>query len=275
LSQVQSTKYNGDEYRKVILAVRDFIFEQHRFPQVNDIVDKTSIKKLRCDEIVDQLVKQKQLYVAFKGEGLPTIVLLYDMMQGVLMTQKKPDWMEGFGFTERTEIAEKIHALQNEAISYEQFERLLYGADIPLEEAIAHTLDWLGFLNVIHHKDDTDNPDVTFEFNGVKGLLEAEGTTKAGDKRKISQLKGWAEREIEQGKGASEIKGFFAVNHFRDIEPPKRGDPLTTHAKEFLKLYRYAYFTTPFLLELIKQVKDHAVSKEDAQKMLWEGEKIK
>jgi len=275
MTQVQATKSNGDDYRKVMYAVRDFIFEQHRFPQVNDIVDRTGIKKARCDEVIDQLVSQKKLYIAFKGDGLPRIVLLYDMMQGVLMTQKKPDWLEGYGFNERTEIAEKIQALQKEAISYEQFERLLYGADIPLEEAIAHALEWLGFQNVVHHKDDPDNPDVSFEYSGVKGLLEAEGTTKAGDKRKISQLKGWAEREIEQGKEASQIKGFFAVNHFRDVEPPKRGDPLTPHAKQFLKLYRYAYFTTPFLLDLVKRAKEGRISREDAQKMAWDGEDIK
>jgi hypothetical protein len=237
-------------------------------------VDRTGLKKARCDDIINTLVNQKQLYVAFRGDGLPTIILLYEMMQGVLMTQKKPDWIEGYGFSERTEITDKIQALQKEAISYEQFERLLYGADIPLEEAIAHALDWFGFQNVVHHKDDSDNPDVTFEYNGVKGLLEAEGTTKAGDKRKISQLKGWVEREVEQGREASKVKGFFAVNHFRDIEPPKRGDPLTPHAKEFLKLYRYAYFTTPFILELVRKVKGSTVSNDEAQKAVWEGEKI-
>jgi len=198
------------------------------------------------------------------------------MMQGALMTQKKPDWLGTYGFTEKTEISNKIEQLQKEAIRYEQFERLLYATDIPLEEAIAHALDWLGFENVVHHKDDPDNPDVTFEYSGSKALLEAEGTTKAGDKHKIMQLNGWIQRELSQGTEASKLKGFFAVNHYRDGEPPKRGDPLTIHAKEFLRYYSaFRHFTTAFLFDVAKRVANGTLSSEHAQKLVWEGERIR
>jgi len=270
----RQSKRSGDNYRKVMEAVRDYIFENHRFPQLNDIVRITSIQKTRCNDTVDQLVNQKQLYVAFDGEGLPKIILLYDMMQGVLMTQKKPDWLNSYGFTEKASISQKIESLQKEIIKYVQFERLLYTTDIPLEDAIAYALNWLGFENVVHHKDDKNNPDVTFEFEGKKGLLEAEGTSKAGPKDKILQLSGWLQKEIEKGVSASELKGFFAVNHFRDVEPSKRDDPLTEHAKEFLKLYNYAYFTTRLLFDLVKKVSEGKITKEDARKSIWDGETI-
>jgi hypothetical protein len=265
---------SGDDFRSVMRAVRDFIFEKHRFPQVNDIVEATGIQKPRCNEVVDQLIHQKQLYVAFEGEGLPRIILLYDMMQGVLMTQKKPDWLPGYGFSEKTSLADQIEKLQKDAIRYEQFERLLYATDIPLEEAIAYALDWLDFDNVVHHKDDSDNPDVTFEHDGIKALLEAEGTTKAGAKDKIGQLSTWMQRELGNGIQASKLAGFFAVNHFRDLEPNERGESLTPHAKEFLRLFRYSYFTTVFLFDIVKQVAANKLSKEDARKKVWEGEKI-
>jgi hypothetical protein len=263
------------DFRSVMQTVRDFIFEKHRFPQVNDIIDLTGIDRERCNEVVDQLVRQKQLYVAFEGVGLPKIVLLYDMMQGVLMTQKKPDWLPSYGFSEKTSIAEQIEKLQKDAIEYEQFERLLYAADIPLEEAIAYALDWLGFDNVIHHKDDPDNPDVTFEYDGIKALLEAEGTTRAGAKDKIGQLSTWMQRELSKGMSASKLAGFFAVNHFRDMEPNQRADPLTAHAKEFLRAFGYSYFTTAFLFEIVKRVAANKLSKEDARRTIREGEKIR
>ena len=161
----------GEDFRNVMQAVRDFIFDKHQFPQVNDIVESTGIQKPRCNEVVDQLIRQKQLYVAFEGGGLPRIILLYDMMQGVLMTQKKPDWLATCGFSEKTVIADQIEKLQKDAIQYEQFERLLYAADIPLEEAIAYALDWLKFENVVHHKDDSNNADITFEYNGLQPFL--------------------------------------------------------------------------------------------------------
>ena len=264
-----------EDYRKVIQAVRDFIFENHRFPQANDIIEVTGIQKQRCNEVIDQLVNQKQLYVAFEGEGLPKIIILYDMMQGVLMTQKKPDWLTTYGFAQKTTISGRIEELKKEAIKYEQFERLLYATDIPLEEAIAYTLDWLGFHNVIHYKDDRDNPDVTFEYEGKKSLLEAEGTTKAGSKDKITQLNGWVQKDLNQGIGASNLVGFFAVNHFRDTEPSKRGDPLTPKAKEYLRYYaRFRYFTTKFVFDIVKGVEEGTLSKEEARKLVWEGEKL-
>jgi hypothetical protein len=57
-----------------------------------------------------------------RAGGLPRIILLYDMMQGVLMTQKKPDWLASYGFSEKTSIAEQIEKLQKDAIQYERFE---------------------------------------------------------------------------------------------------------------------------------------------------------
>lgn len=275
MNELQQHKNTGEDYKKVIEVVKDFIFEKHTFPQVNDIIKITGIQKQRCNDVIDQLVRQKQLYVAFEGEGLPKIILLYDMMQGVLMTQKKPEWLDKrYAFSERTEISKKIEGLQKEAIRYEQFERLLYTADIPLEEAIAYTLDWLGFQNVIHHKDDPNNPDVTFEYDGVTALLEAEGTTKAGGKDKISQLDGWFQKALSQGAITSKLKGFFVVNHFRDVEPSVREDALTSHAKEFLRYYKFTYFETFFLYNITKRVVSKKLSTTDAQKLVWGGEKI-
>ncbi|MEX2193019.1 MAG: hypothetical protein WD717_06540 [Nitrosarchaeum sp.] len=268
------SKSSSDDYRKVIETVRDYIFENHKFPQMTDIMRITCILRARCNEVIDTLVNQKQLYVAFDGDGLPKIVLLYDMMQGVLMTQKKPDWVGSYGFTEKNTISKQIEDLQKTIIKYEQFERLLYATDIPLEDSIAFALNWLCFENVVHHKDNKDNPDVTFEFEGKKGLLEAEGTSKAGSKDKISQLSGWMQKEIDTGAKASDLKGFFAVNHYRDIEPSEREYPLTEKAKEYLKIYHYVFFTTKLLFDLVKQVSEGKISKEDARKIIWNGEVI-
>ena len=81
-----------------------------------------------------------------------------------------------------------MKALQSELVTYELFKRLLYTTDFALEEAVAFALSWLEFEDVIHNKDNTDNPDVTFKHDGKKALVEIEGTTKAGGKAKVLQL---------------------------------------------------------------------------------------
>jgi hypothetical protein len=265
---------SGEAYKKIMAAVRNHVFQTHNFPQITDISKLTGIPKFKCNDICSQLIAQKQLYPVFSGVGLPTVVLPYDMMQMVLRTQAKPDWMGKYAFEEKKDLDKKIEKLSSEVVEFEMFERLLYTTDIPLQEAVAFTLEWLSFQDVKHYKEDTDNPDITFMYGGIKALVEVEGTTKAGDKDKAQQLDGWVRREIVNfNKQANELKGFFIVNHFREIGPEKRGEPLTKHAKEFLKLNQSRFFTTYFLFNVVKEVKG-GLSKEKARKKVWEGEKI-
>jgi hypothetical protein len=238
----------------------------------------TKIPKEKCDVIIEQLIRQNQLYSVFGGgHGYPEVILPYDMMQGVIMTQKKPDWLQGdnHSFKEKVDIESKIKEYSKSLFMYDMFERLQYRTDTPLEEAVAYALNWLGFQNVIHHKKNKDYADVTFECEGLKIIVEVEGTTKQGDKPKVLQLEGWVKTEIEkEERDQSMIKGLFVVNHFRETEPEKRGDPLTKHAKDFLKRYQFLFFTTPFLFNIVKQVNEGKLKLEEARKLVMECERI-
>lgn len=257
---------------RVMDAIREYIFQNHRFPQISDIAKQLEIPKTKCKQICDGLIRQQELYVVFEGPTMPKVVLPYDMMQGVLRTQSKPKWIIAYEFKQKKELDRQIEQLQKRTYDYEMLERLLYATDIPLQEAVAFALRWLDFANVEHHVNDTDNPDITFEHGGIKALVEVEGTTRAADKRKVEQLAGWLKREIETGnKRLEELQGFLGVNHYRDKNPAERNDPLTPHAKEFLKLNSSRFFTTVFLLNLVKEVMG-GLSKDEARKRVWEGE---
>lgn len=279
MQQTKSRKLRGKEssedYKKVMQAVREHIFRNHKFPSISQIAKITRIPVSRCKSMCNRLARENQLYIVFGGgKGLPIIVLPYDMMQGVLRTQAKPKWMDKFGFKEKNKLDREIKERNKKIIVYEMFERLLYTEDVPLEEAVAFTLDWLGFNNVRHYKENPDNPDITFEHDEKLVLVEVEGTTKAGDKSKVLQLDGWIRREIElRGKKREELIGIFVVNHYREIEPNKRSAPLTQHAKEFLKHYRFQFFTTRFLFDTIKQV-INGLSREKAKEAVLKGERI-
>lgn len=264
----------NNDCMKVMEVVREYIFETHKFPQITDVSKLSSIPKAKCHRICNQLIAQKQLYPVFSGSRLPTILLPYNMMQDVLRMQSKPQWVAMYSFKEKGGIELKIKELDEQVAVYEKFEKLLYTTDIPLEEAVAFTLDWLGFVNMRHFKEDTDNPDITFGYENIKALVEVEGTTRAGDKKKVQQLAGWIEREIAKfDKRKEELQGIFIVNHFRETEPEKRGEPLTPHAKEFLKLYQCRFFTTYFLFKMVNRVMS-GLPKEEAREIIWEGEKI-
>ena len=178
---------DAESFRKVIQAVKEYIFQTHKFPSKTQIAGLAHIPKVKCNAIVDQLVHEKQLCSVFGGgRANPEVVLPYDMMQEVLMKQKTPDWMKkNYAFPQKTQTESRIEDLKKDILRYDMFERLLYRTHIPLEEAVAFTLNAVGFNEVEHHTENTDYADVTFEYNNTKALVEIEGTTKQGDKPKV------------------------------------------------------------------------------------------
>jgi hypothetical protein len=257
-------------------TVREYIFANHRFPQVADLSKLTKIQPTKCHTICDTLVGQGQLYVAFGGEGRgsPRVVVPSEMMQSMLRTQPRPDWISKYEFPERAKYVGKLQRLQSELFEVEQFERLLYLTDIPLEEAVASALEYVGFGDVHHYKEDRDNPDITFVHGGIRAIVEVEGPLGPGDKQKVLQLQGWLNRAIEEGKRADEIQGFYVLNHFREDDPENRGDSLTTHGAEFLRLCRCTLLTTPTLFDLIRKAKNNELTKDKARELAWEGDAI-
>lgn len=216
---------------------------------------------------------QRQLYVCFEGPKMPKVVLPYNMMEAVLRTQSRPAWIQEYEYPEKRQYVDKMNALEKRLIELEQFEGLLYLTDIPLEQSVAHCLNWLGFANVMHHKDDRDNPDVTFEHDGIYALAEVEGPSGSADKDKVQQLRGWLERAVVQNdKKSSQLQAFLIVNHFREDDPAQRAEPLTDHAKEFLRLFKGKLVTTFYLYNLATQVRQSKLTREQAMSQVWQGE---
>jgi hypothetical protein len=202
---------------------------------------------------------------------MPKIVVPYDMMQAVLRTQARPGWIQSYELPEKKRYVERINRLERKVTELEHFERLLYLTDIPLEEAVAYCLEWLGFDDVVHHKEDTDNPDITLSFDGKLALVEVEGPSGPADKGKALQLQGWLNKAVGEGKKAGELQAFLIVNHFRDTEPRDRGDPLTPHAREQLRLYNGRLMTTVRLHQVVSDVRNGNLAKEAARQSVWSG----
>jgi len=264
----------GDDFRAVISAVSEFVFQHHTFPQLADVPALTGLERSQCDNVCRTLIGQGKLRVVFEGRGLPRVIVPGDMMQSMLRTQARPGWISKYELPERAEFVRKLEDLQAQLSEVEQMERLLYLTDIPLEEAVASALRWLGFSDVRHHQDDTDNPDITFSHNGVCAIVEVQGPSGPGDKEKVLQLQGWLNRAIGEGKRASQVRGFYVLNHYRDVDPETRKPPLTTHAKEQLRLFRGKLLTTVSLFDIVCQVKHEKITRDKARDRVWKGDAV-
>lgn len=266
------------DFKAILEALEDHIFETHRLCDIKEIAERTGMSKEKCKNILDILVRQNQVYVAFqsRGQGSPNIYIPRYMMDEILTLEKKPKWLKDYSFEEKEKINKKIAGEKQKILGYDMFERLLYGTDIPLEEAVAYSLEWLEFENVVHHKEeDRDIQDIDFLFKNEKYLLEVKGIGKAAKKDAVEELNGWRKAEAlsEENKN-KKLKCILVVNHYRYDDPASRQDPLTEHAKKWLEMYKFRFIKTTSIFEIIKSVLYNNLSKNEGKKRFLEGDNI-
>lgn len=220
------------------------------------------------------MVSKGKITIAYKGKGNPNIYIPTYLFEEILRAQPEPSWIEKYTFKKKLDISMKIKQMREQILHYEKIERLLYSTGEPLEDALRYVLEYLGFENVVRLQE-KDSYDVSFTHNGIKYIVEVEGTTKQGKKEKVTQLYGWIEKELNMGANPDKIVGVLVVNHFRDRDPEERGEPLTREAKRFLKYHRtrFIFFTTMFLFNIVKKVDEGSLAKEEARKMVIKGER--
>ena len=265
---------NSDNYRNIIFELKDYVYRNHKLPSIKEISDITEISYNKCVKLCDTLEGQNQIYtISGGGRGIPRVIIPHDMMEIIFSTQPRPKWIdeEEYGFKEIKKLVVKSEEIHKELDKFYKIQLLLFGTDVPLEKSIAYVLEYLKFENVIHHLDNRDYADVTFDHNGIKYLIEVEGTTKQGNKEKVLQLSGWLKNDIEAGIAVKKLKGIFALNHERDNPPKLRGDPLTPHAIQYMTLYDFILVTTQFLYNIVRKVHAGDISEMEAQKLLLQG----
>jgi predicted transcriptional regulator len=261
-----------EELKAVYDAIEEHISEKHKFCSITEIVEITNFSKSKCNSILDELIKKGVVYKAFESQGNPTIYMPTYMMQEVLRMQSRPKWVENYAFEEKKEILKQIDKTREELSKFEMLEGLLYGTGIPLEESVVEALKFLQFEDVKHHKNE-DVHDISFTYGSKKYLLEIEGTKKQGNKKKILQLDGWRREELDRGADPDDIVCIFVANAFRETPPSERDSPLTQHAINYLKSYKFRFFTTPFLFDLVKKVYNKEINEFQAQESVIKGEK--
>lgn len=263
----------GNDFKRVMQAISSHIYEKHKLCDITWIRNQTDLSDPRVREVIKILAGQKQLYEIYSGgEGKPNLYIPYQMMNDILMLQAKPEWVAKYEFPEKKERSGEIEAKRKEIHEFEMLERLLYCTDKPLQEAVAFGLRHLGFEGVVHRAEIDDTHDVEFQHDGRLCLVEVKGKGEGADKGDVQQLSGWVDKKIDEGMKSGEVDGLLAINHYRYDDVPDRGDPVTPKGKEYLKVRQFRYFTTPFLLDLVREVKEGKITKDEARKRLVAGE---
>ncbi|MHA1285081.1 MAG: hypothetical protein ACTSQP_21490 [Promethearchaeota archaeon] len=266
------SKLNPDEIGLVYNSIEKYIEENHKLCGIKNIKEYSGLSKNKCKKILDYLIKKNKIVIVYHSLGETTIYMPKYMFEHILHLQHKPEWLKKYVFEEKNDILKKIKELKKDFDQFEIIERLLYGTGKQLEESVFHCLKLLD-LKDVKLLEDPNKHDISFLNGKVKHILEVKGLEKQGKKEHITQLNSWIQQELETIQNPDNLKGVFVVNHFRNEDPDTRGDPLTNEAKKFLKYYKFKFFTTIFLFNLIKDVMQNKLTKEKARTKIIEGEK--
>lgn len=259
----------------VFSEVEAHLLEQHQLCGVSEVAELTGLPQHRCRNILEGLVGKEKLYRAYSAPGKPHLYLPRYMMDELLRMQRKPDWLAKYELPEKKSKVEQLEEARKEIHRYERFERMLYATGIPLEESVADALKWLGFPDVEHITLDKDNPDFRFYYKGIRYVGDSTGKRGPAIKDDVTQLDGWRQAEVTSANAdPDKIRAILVVNHHRDKDPAERDDPLTQHARKFMKMYKFILLTTPYLFSLCEEVIVGRLTKKEARNRIIQGEPI-
>ncbi len=251
----------SENHQEVIKSIENRYYEEEKFSAVRDIVEWTGLPESRVRRLVEDLTGE-HLFVVYEGHGKPTVYITRQMRNSIFSETGEPDWIERYEFSEKSRIRKKISKDQEKLSNYVKLEKLLYAGGPSLESAVEEGLNLLGFNTETTEEDE----DFVIRHDDKVYIIEVKGKSGRVKKGDVAQLGTWLDKWIDKEK-AEKLIGILLVNHYRNLSPKEREEPLTKKAREFLNLRPAFYVSTPELFEIIKKVKEEKISKESGRKI--------
>ncbi|MFX1293347.1 MAG: hypothetical protein ACFFD2_00615 [Promethearchaeota archaeon] len=150
---------------------------------------------------------------------------------------EKPSWIDNYQGGYESKLKIKLKDLNH-------FKRILYSYGKGLSYNVFELLEKLGFKAKWIEKE--GKYDIEIDLDGIIGIVKVKGLKKFANNQHLRQLLDYYELE----RIVKIVKGIFIVNHFREDEPKKRGDPFT---KDTIKLAERNEFCLINTVELFRQ----------------------
>jgi len=111
--------------------------------------------------------------------------------------------------------------------------------------------------------------DLILSYESREARVEIKGKTKGFSLRDLRQLGHYLEDAMLDGK---EVKGIFVGNHFRSLNPSKRGDPFPLNVLEYAARRSISLVTSDSLYGAICGIRNGRIERSDIAESLFEGE---
>jgi len=169
---------------------------------------------------------------------------------------KKPDWVEKFHYKTKVELQKKLKTISI-------VEKLLYGNDRELRNAVVETLRTLGFN--ANPLPDGPQQDIDISLGSFRGIVEVKGLKSHADRDEMRALLDYYDANI--GKQPN-LKGIFVVNHYRETQPDQRGEPYTRDALDIAGRKGFCLLTADDIYFALERVLDTDRAKEEMRKRI-------
>jgi hypothetical protein len=266
----------SSDHERVLRAIERHVRENHQVCGVGDVEAATGLSRGRCEDILQHLLgnELESVYGKSWGRGTLRLYIPKYMWDSVLRSEKKPEWVDSeYSFEGEVKTQRSIQNHIEQLNEFARFKRLLYGIGTALEEAVAYSLDYLGFEGVEHLGGD-DEHDVEFTMDDQKFIVEVGGSSSLIRKDKPKDLVEWMKKASlqEENKDFS-LNGILIVNPHNETTPAERGQVLSNPAKKVMQTFHYKMLTTYALFELVHGVYQGDMGKEEARSKLLRGVK--
>ena len=209
------------EMERVYNHVESFIINNQKLCTSTEVSKALELGRAKIDKHIDNLVSAGRLRIVFE---IPKKVRLFApayMVKKFSKNHSRILWMDRYSFPQKVELEKKKVGLEGQLEDFEQFELLLSSTGRELVNALAHSLRWLGFQ--VEVKEEEGNQDVEIKHDTYLAIIEVKGLEDAAKIKDLRQAVDYHLRKVDE-TGNGDIATILIVNHFRLLEPDKRGD---------------------------------------------------
>ena len=254
-----------------------FIFENVTFTWnhyfTNITIDHTVLATNRANDPISILVPYRSGYCIFlpnPDKNFVNLEKLHELLlsRGLQLIPERvdagnivtlPSWAKLIASQRELSLLEKYNKLSEQIGKYSKFKQLYWESGDSLENLVIEALKELGLEVTKLPKG--SHADFEVKLNGdLIAVSETKGLAGSATLQDLRQLLDYytEQRDIEKRS----VKGIFIVNHYRNEEPSKRGDPLTKDANDLMSKHGFQLLTTAKLYELLEKHWNNEITKE-------------
>ncbi|MEN3047185.1 MAG: hypothetical protein ABDH63_00155 [Candidatus Caldarchaeales archaeon] len=258
---------------KIYNIIEEYIDKYKKFctiPMIHENLkgDMTRNEVLRY---VNHLINESRLKVVFDQRRKLKLVAPAYMVENLSKKSTRPTWISEYSFPQKKNLEDQIKKLNRELEIYEKFELLLTSSGYELVDAVAFTLDFLGFkvepteIEGIH--------DLEVRDGDYFAIIEVKGLERWANIRDLRQVVDHYLRKLDE-TGEDNLVPILMVNHFRSHPPRERDSPFSNDVLNAVRSrFRFVQLMTTYnLYNSVGEVISNICDKELIRKKFKSGE---